>query len=313
MLTSLTFWSFARRLSRRSIRSLAPFVSGPWTISWVTFRTNSFCVLSGLCVLICLVLPLSRPQTLFVSPRSPSRSLSKNILSFFLRDVISRAYSSSSSHASSSDPSSSASAPSSSRAHSVRGVATSWAFARNASLSSVLAAALWSSSSVFTSVLWWPLVQWCRLFVVLFLFPVCSFCYSWEWVPLGGRVLTLRRCSSVSSLRRRIPSVVFWCPVVSWSGKFPIERCYLWGWKLVATVGVACPVCAVFSLGARCDLQLAVGRWRPWLDGGFLLDVTGSAELGLSFLTDRWNVLIRPCSGLPASVPTVRSGGSSCW
>ena len=90
------------------------------------------------------------PRTLFVSPRSPSRSLSKNALSFFLRDVISRAYSSSSSSASSTGPSSSASAPSSSRAHSVRGVATSWAFARNASLSSILAAASWSSS-VFTS------------------------------------------------------------------------------------------------------------------------------------------------------------------
>ena len=93
----------------------------------------------------------SRPRALFVSPRSPSRSLSKNALSFFLRNVISRAYSSSSSSASSSGSSSSASAPSSSRAHSVRGVATSWVFARNASLSSILAAAPWSSSSVFTS------------------------------------------------------------------------------------------------------------------------------------------------------------------
>ena len=37
------------------------------------------------------------PRSLFVSPRSPSRSLSKNALSFFLQDVISRAYSSSSS------------------------------------------------------------------------------------------------------------------------------------------------------------------------------------------------------------------------
>ena len=81
-----------------------------------------------------------RPRTLFVSPRSPSCSLSKNALSFFLRDVISSAYSSSSS-----------SAPSSSRAHSVREVAASWAFARNASLSSILAAASWPSSSVFTS------------------------------------------------------------------------------------------------------------------------------------------------------------------
>ena len=85
-----------------------------------------------------------RPRTLFVSPRSPSRSLSKNVLSFFLRDVISCAYSSSSS-------STSSSGPSSSRAHSVCGVTTSWAFARNASLSSILAAASWSSSSVFTS------------------------------------------------------------------------------------------------------------------------------------------------------------------
>ena len=87
---------------------------------------------------------LPRPRTLFVSPHSTARSLSKNALSFFLRDVISRAYYSSSS-------SSSASAPSSARARSVRGVATSWAFARNASLSSVLAAASWSSSTVFTS------------------------------------------------------------------------------------------------------------------------------------------------------------------
>ena len=89
------------------------------------------------------------PRTLFVSPRSPSRSLSKNALSFFLRDVIPRAYSSpSSSPSSSSLPSSSASAF---RAHSVCGVATSWAFSRNAPLSSILAAATWSSSSVFTS------------------------------------------------------------------------------------------------------------------------------------------------------------------
>ena len=86
---------------------------------------------------------MPHPRTLFVSPRSTSRSLSKNALSFFLRDVISRAYSSPSSSALTSTPSS--------RAHSVRGVAASWAFARNASLSSVLAAASWSSSTVFTS------------------------------------------------------------------------------------------------------------------------------------------------------------------
>ena len=86
-----------------------------------------------------------RPHTLFVSPRSPSRSLSKNVISFFLRASSSP---SSSSSSSSSLPSSSTSAF---RAHSVRGVAASWAFSRNAPLSSILAAATWSSSSVFTS------------------------------------------------------------------------------------------------------------------------------------------------------------------
>ena len=91
------------------------------------------------------------PRSLFVSPRAPSRPLCKNVLSFFLRDVITRASSSSSSPSGVSSASSSV--PSSSfRALSVRGVAASWAFARNASLSSILAVAMWSSSSVFTSV-----------------------------------------------------------------------------------------------------------------------------------------------------------------
>ena len=63
-----------------------------------------------------------RPRSLFVSPRSPSRPLSKNALSFFLRDLISRAYSSSSS------PSGAPSSSSSFRAHSVRRVVASWAF-----------------------------------------------------------------------------------------------------------------------------------------------------------------------------------------
>ena len=86
-----------------------------------------------------------RPRSLFVSPRSHSRPLSKNALSFFLRDFISRAYSSSSS------PSGAPSSSSSFRAHSVRRVVASWAFSRNAPLSSILAAATWPSSSVFTS------------------------------------------------------------------------------------------------------------------------------------------------------------------
>ena len=100
----------------------------------------------------------SRPRSLFVSPRSPSRPLSKNALSFFLRSVIAEAYYSSGlSLPARSSSSLSSSAPSSSRplssvrTHGVRVVAASWAFHRNASLSSILEAATWSSSSVFTS------------------------------------------------------------------------------------------------------------------------------------------------------------------
>ena len=127
----------------------------------------------------------SRPRSLFVSPRAP-RSLSKNALSFFIRSVISEAYSStglslSSSHLphSSTASSSSASRPHSSlRAHGVRGVAASWAFHRNVPLDSILQSATWSSASVFTCffltcsfllrmvlvwVPWWRLVPWFRL------------------------------------------------------------------------------------------------------------------------------------------------------
>ena len=101
----------------------------------------------------------SRPRSLFVSPCAPSRSLSKNALSFFIRSVISEAYSSTglslpSSHLphSSTASSSSASRPRSSlRAHGVWGVAASWAFHRNAPLASILESATWSSASVFTS------------------------------------------------------------------------------------------------------------------------------------------------------------------
>ena len=81
-----------------------------------------------------------RPRSLFVSPRSPSRSLSKNALSFFLRSVIRLSF-----------PSSSTPPPSSSRAHSIRAISTLAAFSRNVPLASILAAATWSSSTVFTS------------------------------------------------------------------------------------------------------------------------------------------------------------------
>ena len=94
----------------------------------------------------------SRPRALFVSPRSPSRPLSKNALSFFLRDVIAEVYSSSGLSLPSTVSSASSSRPRSSvRAHGVRGIAASWAFHRNASLSSILEAATWSSASVFIS------------------------------------------------------------------------------------------------------------------------------------------------------------------
>ena len=75
---------------------------------------------------------------LFVSPRRPSRAMSKNAVSFFLRGVI---------HAAG------ASRPEvgSVRAHEVRSVSTSVAFHRNWSVSSVLESATWSSSSVFSS------------------------------------------------------------------------------------------------------------------------------------------------------------------
>ena len=75
---------------------------------------------------------------LFVSPRRPSRAMSKNAVSFFLREVI---------HAAG------ASRPEvgSVRTHEIRSVSTSVAFHRNWSVSSVLESATWSSSSVFSS------------------------------------------------------------------------------------------------------------------------------------------------------------------
>ena len=75
---------------------------------------------------------------LLVSPRRPTRPLSKNAVSFFLRDVISSA---------------GASRPEVGRlrAHDIRGVSTSVAFHRNWSVSTVLESATWSSSSVFSS------------------------------------------------------------------------------------------------------------------------------------------------------------------
>ena len=97
------------------------------------------------------------PRSLFISPHASSFSLSKNALNFFLRIVIADYYSSVGlslpvvSLSSSASSSSSSHPRSSFRAHGVRGVAASWVFHHNASLSSVLEAATWSSASVLTS------------------------------------------------------------------------------------------------------------------------------------------------------------------
>ena len=75
---------------------------------------------------------------LFVSPRRPSRAMSKNAVSFFLREVISAA---------------GAARPQvgSLRAHEVHSVSTSVACHRNWLVTSVLESATWASSSVFSS------------------------------------------------------------------------------------------------------------------------------------------------------------------
>ena len=80
-----------------------------------------------------------RPRSLFVSPRTPTRPISKNALSYFLRSVILQSLPS---------PPSSASSV---RAHSIRSVSTSAANSPNVTLPDILAAATWSSSTVFTS------------------------------------------------------------------------------------------------------------------------------------------------------------------
>ena len=81
---------------------------------------------------------VNRPRHLFVSPRCPSRAMSKNWISYMLREIIVQSGASSGS----------GQVP---RAHSIRGIATSSAFFRNWSLRSVLEAASWRSNTVFTS------------------------------------------------------------------------------------------------------------------------------------------------------------------
>ena len=81
---------------------------------------------------------VNRPRRLFVSPRCPSRAMSKNGISFLLREVIVQSGASSEEVATP-------------RAHSIRVIATSSTFFKNWSISSVLEAASWKSNTVFSS------------------------------------------------------------------------------------------------------------------------------------------------------------------
>ena len=75
------------------------------------------------------------PNRLFVSPSDPKRSMSKNAMSFFLRQLITE-----SGAVSSSVPP---------RAHYIRGIATSLNYYSNLSLSAISEAATWKSKCVF--------------------------------------------------------------------------------------------------------------------------------------------------------------------
>ena len=81
----------------------------------------------------------NRPRNLFISPRNPQRPISKNAISFFLRETIAEA---------------GALAEGGGRwprAHSIRGVGSSVSFWSNRSMAKVLEAATWKSNTVFTS------------------------------------------------------------------------------------------------------------------------------------------------------------------
>ena len=77
------------------------------------------------------------PPRLFVSPKNPKRSMSKNVMSFYLRQLIID-----------SGAVSSARPP---RAHDIRGIATSLNYYSNLSLTSLMQVATWKSKRVFAS------------------------------------------------------------------------------------------------------------------------------------------------------------------
>ena len=81
------------------------------------------------------------PRALFISPKVTFKAITKNAISFFLREVISQAYESAPDPGPSVRP----------RAHSIRGISTSASFLRNFSVTKILSAACWKSPSVFTS------------------------------------------------------------------------------------------------------------------------------------------------------------------
>ena len=124
--------SLTRSIPRSLVKSLADFAAG-------LDDDLLLCPVRALCIYLQRTRSLSPLRhRLFVSPRRPSRAMSKNAVSFFLREVI---------HAAG------ASRPEvgSVQAHEVRSVSTSVAFHRNWSVSSVLESATWASSSVFSS------------------------------------------------------------------------------------------------------------------------------------------------------------------
>ena len=77
------------------------------------------------------------PSRLFVSPRNPERAMSKNTISFYLRQLITD-----SGAVSTSRPP---------RAHDIRGIATSLNYYSNLSLSNLMQVATWKSNRVFAS------------------------------------------------------------------------------------------------------------------------------------------------------------------
>ena len=114
------------------VKSLGDFaVDRPEDLLLCPVRSLSACLTRTSCI-------VNRPRHLFVSSKCPYRAMSKNGMSYLLREVIVQSGASSQS----------GQVP---RVHSIRGIATSSAFFRNWSIRSVLEAASWQSNTVFTS------------------------------------------------------------------------------------------------------------------------------------------------------------------